>query len=107
MAFDGKITKLDDDAFTGWFASLTFDVDITLTPNPYKKKETHPDYEVNTKTPRGRDIRIGSAWNATSERTGNEYLSIVVSVNGQEVRVNGLRSEGDPEGEYRLVPLTN
>ena len=33
MAIDGKITRTDDDAITGWIASLTFDVDITLTKN--------------------------------------------------------------------------
>ena len=32
MAIDGQITRTDDNAFTGWMASLTFDVDITLTP---------------------------------------------------------------------------
>ena len=54
MAIDGKITRTDDDAITGWIASLTFDVDITLTKNPHKAKETHPDFEITTRTPRNR-----------------------------------------------------
>ena len=49
-------------------------------------------------------IRIGSAWEQTSQK-GNDYLSLSVMVNGQQVRVNALRSDEDPEGEYRLVPL--
>ena len=104
MAIDGKITRTDDDAITGWIASLTFDVDITLTKNPHKAKETHPDYEITTRTPRNRVIRIGSAWEQTSQK-GNDYLSLSVMVNGQQVRVNALRSDEDPKGEYRLVPL--
>ncbi|WP_300064528.1 DUF736 family protein [uncultured Roseobacter sp.] len=106
MAIDGQITRTDDDAFTGWIASLTFDVDITLTPNPHKAKDTHPDFEITTRTPRNRVIRIGSAWEQTSNRTGAEYLSLAVMVNGQQVRVNALRTEDDPKGEYRLVPLS-
>ena len=82
MAIDGKITRTDDDAITGWIASLTFDVDITLTKNPHKAKDTHPDFEITTRTPRNRIIRIGSAWEQTSQ-AGNDYLSLSVMVNGQ------------------------
>ena len=101
MAIDGQITRTDDNAFTGWMASLTFDVDITLTPNPYKKEDKHPDFEITAKTPRGRHIRIGSAWEQTSQK-GNDYLSLAVMVNGQQVRVNAVRNEEDPAGEFRL-----
>ena len=104
MAIDGQITRTDDNAFTGWMASLTFDVDITLTPNPYKKEDKHPDFEITAKTPRGRLIRIGSAWEQTSQK-GNDYLSLAVMVNGQQVRVNAVRNEEDPAGEFRLIPL--
>ena len=104
MAIDGQITRTDDGAFTGWIASLTFDVDITLTKNPHKAKETHPDFEITTKTPRGRYIRIGSAWEQTSQK-GNDYLSLAIMVNGQQVRVNAVRNEEDPAGEFRLIPL--
>ncbi|MEJ6396087.1 DUF736 family protein [Gymnodinialimonas sp. 2305UL16-5] len=104
MAINGQITRTDDDALTGWIASLTFDVAITLTPNPHKTKDVHPDYEITGKSPAGRYIRIGSAWEQTS-RAGKDYLSLSIKVNGQDVRVNALRTDEDPEGEYRLVPL--
>lgn len=104
MAIDGKITRTDDDAFTGWIASLTFDVDIVLTKNPHKKKDTHPDYEITTRTPRNREIRIGSAWEQTS-KAGNAYLSLAFDVNGNKVRVNALQGEGDEDGTFRLVSL--
>ena len=28
MTLEGTITRTDDDTYTGWIASLTFDVDI-------------------------------------------------------------------------------
>ena len=104
MTLEGTITRTNDNTFTGWIASLTFDADIAISENPHKKTEKHPDFEITTRTPRNRVIRIGSAWEQTSQ-AGNDYLSLSVMVNGQQVRVNALRSEEDPEGEYRLVPL--
>ena len=100
MSINGELTRTDDDAFTGWIASLTFDVDVTLTANPHKAKETHPNYQITTRTPRGRDIRIGSAWNATS-RQGNAYLSLAISINGADVRVNAIADKDT--GAYRLI----
>ena len=100
MNIDGQITRTDDDAFTGYVASLDFDVDIILAPNPHKKKDTHPDYEITGKTPRGRHIRIGVAWTQTSQ-AGNEYLSIVINARGGDVRVNALE-ERDTPGTYFL-----
>ena len=45
MTLEGTITRTDDDTYTGWIASLTFDVDIVISENPYKKTEKHPDFE--------------------------------------------------------------
>jgi len=96
MAIDGQITRTDDNAFTGWMASLTFDVDITLTPNPYKKEDKHPDFEITAKSTRNRSIRIGSAWNATSQG-GNDYLSVAINFGAGEIT----------DGEYRFIPYSN
>ena len=63
-------------------------------------------FEITTRIPRNRLIRIGAAWEQSSKRTGTQYLSLKVMVNGQKVRVNAQRSEDDPKGEYRLVPLS-
>ena len=101
MNINGEITRTDDDAFTGWIASLTFDCDVTLTPNPHKSKETHPDYQITAQTPKGRHIRIGSAWTQISQK-GNEYLSLAISVNGGEVRVNAVEDR-EQAGTYQLI----
>lgn len=105
MALNGQITRTDDDAFTGHIAALTFDVDITLAPNPYKTKDTHPDFEITATSPKNRVIRIGSAWEQKSKK-GNAYLSLAISINGQEVRVNALEDKTEP-GTYRLVALSS
>lgn len=105
MAINGEITRTDDNAFTGWIASLTFDQTITLTPNPHKAKDKHPDFEISAKSPNGRYIRIGSAWEAESQ-AGNYYLSIVVNAGSGDVRVNALLNEGS-EDTFRLVPYAS
>jgi len=104
MSINGQLTKTDDNAFTGWIANLLFDVTITLTENPHKKKDTHPDFEITATTPSGRRIRIGSAWNAESD-AGNAYLSLSIDVNGTKARANALHRSADPEGEFNIVPL--
>ena len=102
MSINGELTKTDDGAFTGWIADLTFDVDITLIDNAYKTKETHPDFEVQTKTLRGRHIRVGSAWAQTSQ-AGNAYLSLAFDINGNQIRVNALPVK-DEDGAYQILP---
>lgn len=37
---NGEITRTDDDALTGWIASLSFDTQITLSETPYKAKDS-------------------------------------------------------------------
>lgn len=36
MTLEGTITRTNDNTFTGWIASLTFDVDIAISENPHK-----------------------------------------------------------------------
>ena len=104
--FTGMLEKMDaDEAYAGHVASLTLDVDVTLAPNPFKEAEAHPDYMIEARSPKGRAIRVGSAWAMTS-RAGNAYLSLVLNVPGQPpVRVNAV-AEGDA-GSYRIIPLVN
>ena len=104
--FTGLLEKMDaDDAYAGHVASLTLDVDVTLVTNPFKAAEAHPDYIIESRSPKGRSIRVGSAWAMTS-RAGNAYLSLVLNVPGQPpVRVNAVE-DGDGR-TYRIIPLSN
>ena len=103
MSIDGKLTRTDDDAYTGWVAGITFDTDITLIDNPRKTKPTHPDFAIVAKSPRGREIRIGSAW-VTKSRANNEYLSMAIDLNGSTVRVNAMQDPDGETGEYTIFP---
>lgn len=90
MNINGELTKTDDGAYAGWIASLTFDVDVSLTENPYKSKDSHPDLQLIARTPRGRSIRIGSAWTRTS-KAGNDILPLSINVNGVSINANAIR----------------
>lgn len=105
MSINGELTKLDDGAYTGWIADLTFDVNVTLIDNTFKQKDSHPDFAVNGKSPSGRDIRVGSAWAQTS-KAGNEYLSLALDVAGNSVRVNALPDQND-DTKYQIVAWTD
>jgi len=43
MTLEGTITRTNDNTFTGWIASLTFDVDIAISENPHKKSKSPPN----------------------------------------------------------------
>ncbi|MEM6943199.1 MAG: DUF736 family protein [Pseudomonadota bacterium] len=107
MSITGDLTETDDGAYAGFIASLTFDVEITLVPNAWKTKESHPAWAVMGTSPRGRPLRIGSAWNAVGKgERQTPYLSISIDVaGGQTVRVNGFE-DADASGHFRLSPLT-
>ena len=99
MSITGEFTRTDDDAYAGYIASLTFDVDVTLTANDYKREDKHPDFAIWSKSPRGRYIRVGSAWEQQS-KAGNRYLSVSIDVNGQPMRANAVlraAEQGTPE----------
>jgi uncharacterized protein (DUF736 family) len=106
MSFTGEIEKLDDGNFAGFVASLSADVSITLSENPYRKSDKHPDLQVTAKSPKGRLIRVGSGWFATS-KAGNEFISLALNLGGQTLRANAIRrpEEGDAE-IYEIVPWT-
>lgn len=103
--YQGHLTKMDaDDAFAGNIASLNFDLDFTMVPNAFKTKEAHPDYVLEGRSPRGRVIRIGSAWSARS-RMGNDYFSLALNLPGEAViRANAVKDT--QSGEFRIIPLT-
>lgn len=105
MSINGALEKLDDGGFVGWIADLTFDVNVTLMDNPNKAKDTHPDYAIMGKSPSGRAIRVGSAWNQTSG-AGNDYLSLALDIAGNNVRMNALPDQGD-NTKFQIVPWAN
>lgn len=104
--YTGHITMMDaDNAFTGDIASLEFDFRFTGLPNTFKVKDTHPDYHLEARSPRGRAIRIGSAWEAKS-RAGNKYLQLAITLPSQgPIRVNAVQDEDAEIGTFRIIPM--
>jgi len=64
-----------------------------LIENEFKTEETHPDYRIEVSSPKGHPIRVGSAWMAKSNRTGNDYVSVRV-VAFDEAPTVTITSEG-------------
>ena len=60
---------------------------------------------IEARSPKGRAIRVGSAWAMTS-RAGNDYLSIVLNLPEQApIRVNAVADGGGHS--YRVIPLAS
>ena len=104
--YQGNLTAMDaDDAFAGNLASMDVDFGFTMVPNKHKGKNSHPDYIIEARSPRGRSVRIGSAWFATS-KAGNDYMSLAINLPHQPpIRVNAVQDDDTGDGEYRIIPF--
>ena len=95
-----------DNAFTGYIANMMFDLEFMLIENSYKSEETHPDYRIEVSSPRGKPIRVGSAWMAKSSRTGNDYLSLLINTPDGDLRVNAVQNEEQRGGKtFSIIPF--
>ena len=108
--YQGQLTAMDaDDAFTGNLASMDVDVDFTMVPNAFKAEgnANHPDYVIEGRSPRGRAVRIGSGWDATS-RAGNDYISLAINLPHQPpIRVNAIKDDEAGKGQFRIIPFAD
>ncbi len=70
-----NLTQKSDGSMEGVFATLRVNAPITLIPNTNKSREDAPDYRiVNKRT----GFEIGAGWNRVSQRSGEEYLSVML-----------------------------
>ena len=107
VALTGRIETLDDGNLAGSIGGYDFDMDFVAVENAHKADVNHPDWHIEARSPAGRIVRMGSIWKATSERTGNAYLSIAFHApTGSQHRANGLARETDAPGLYEIVALT-
>ncbi|MEQ8928298.1 MAG: DUF736 family protein, partial [Nitratireductor sp.] len=106
-SISGELTAMDaDNAFTGYIANMMFDLEFMLIENSYKSEETHPDYRIEVSSPRGKPIRVGSAWMAKSSRTGNDYLSLLINTPDGDLRVNAVQNEEQRGGQtFSIIPF--
>lgn len=106
-SISGELTAMDaDNAFTGYIANMMFDLDFMLIENGYKTEDTHPDYRIEVSSPKGHPIRVGSAWMAKSNRTGNDYLSLLINTPDGDLRVNAVQNEEQRGGKtFSIIPF--
>ena len=106
-SISGELTAMDaDNAFAGYVANMMFDLDFMLIENEFKTEETHPDYRIEVSSPRGHPIRVGSAWMAKSNRTGNDYVSLLINTPDGDLRVNAVQNEEQRGGQtFSIIPF--
>jgi len=106
-SISGELTAMDaDNAFAGYIANMMFDLDFMLIENGYKTEETHPDYRIEVSSPRGHHIRVGSAWMAKSNRTGNDYVSLLINTPDGDFRVNAVQNDEQRGGNtFSIIPF--
>ena len=106
-SISGELTAMDaDNAFAGYIANMMFDLDFMLIENEFKTEETHPDYRIEVSSPRGHPIRMGSAWMAKSNRTGNDYVSLLINTPDGDLRVNAVQNEEQRGGQtFSIIPF--
>lgn len=106
-AMSGELMAMDaDNAFAGHVASMTFDLDFMLIENAYKSEDKHPDYRIEISSPKGAAIRVGSAWMAQSDKTGNHYLSLLINTPDGDLRVNAVQNEDQRGGNtFSIIPF--
>ena len=106
-SISGELTAMDaDNAFAGYIANMMFDLDFMLIENAFKAEETHPDYRIEVSSPKGHPIRVGSAWMAKSNRTGNDYVSLLINTPDGDLRVNAVQNEEQRGGQtFSIIPL--
>ena len=106
-SISGELTAMDaDNAFAGYVANMMFDLDFMLIENSFKTEETHPDYRIEVSSPKGHPIRVGSAWMAKSNRTGNDYVSLLINTPDGDLRVNAVQNEEQRGGQtFSIIPF--
>lgn len=103
----GELTAMDaDNAFTGYVANMSLDLDFTLIENAYKTEEKHPDYHIVMSSPKGVEIRIGAAWMAQGQNSGNDYISLLINTPDGDLRVNAVQNEEQRGGNtFSIIPF--
>ena len=106
-SISGELTAMDaDNAFAGYVANMMFDLDFMLIENAFKTEATHPDYRIEVSSPKGHPIRVGSAWMAKSNRTGNDYVSLLINTPDGDLRVNAVQNEEQRGGQtFSIIPF--
>lgn len=94
----GEMTRNDDGSVTGYIAESTFDFENVFLDKVMSDHERAPAFNLKTKSPRGRPVRLGSIWERAAKETGEVYFGgyIESGVSGF-VPIRLFRSRANPD----------
>lgn len=70
----GEMIRNNDGSVTGYIAEASFDFENIFLEAVNSSHERAPAYNLMTRSPRGRPVRIGSIWERTAKETGEVYF---------------------------------
>jgi uncharacterized protein (DUF736 family) len=74
MANIGELIRNEDRTVTGYIAEASYDFDHVFLEKVASDHERAPMFNLMTKSPRGRDVRLGSIWERSAKDTGEVYF---------------------------------
>lgn len=94
----GEMIRNDDGSVTGYIAEATFDFENVFLDKVMSDHERAPAFNLKTKSPRGRPVRLGSIWERAAKATGETYFGgyIESGVSGF-VPIRLFRSRANPD----------
>jgi uncharacterized protein (DUF736 family) len=70
----GEMIRNSDGSMTGYIAEATYDFENVFLDNVASTHERAPAFNLMTRSPRGRPVRIGSLWERVAKETGEVYF---------------------------------
>jgi len=94
----GELIRNDDGSVIGYIAEATFDFENVFLDKVMSDHERAPAFNLKTKSPRGRPVRLGSIWERSAKETGEVYFGgyIESGVSGF-VPIRLFRSRANPD----------
>ncbi|MBK0024375.1 DUF736 family protein [Ochrobactrum sp. S46] len=95
----------ETDTLTGNLATLSFDIDIDITGEPFESSNPKaPVYRLFAESPRKRRIEIGGIWKKKNQRDA-DYYTLTVNTGFAKLNANLGRYPGqDDESLMAVIP---
>ncbi len=93
----GELIRNADGSVTGFIAEATYDIEGIFLEKVASDHERAPAFNLMTRSPRGRTVRIGSLWERAAKETGEIYFGGYVQCSASGfVPLRVFRSRLDP-----------
>lgn len=70
----GEMIRNDNGTVTGWMAEPDYDFPHVFLDRIESDNEDAPHFRLMTKSPRGRDVPLGSIWERAAKESGEVYF---------------------------------